>query len=433
MTILITLVGAAILAGIGGFAYTFHPGFCTTCHIMEPYFESWEQSVHGELGISCIKCHYSPGFKNTVRGKLKGVSELVVFLTTTHLHHFSSSIEDASCLRSGCHETRLLEGETGFANARFDHAPHLTEERRGKQVRCTSCHSQIVQGAHISVTATTCYLCHFKNQTLGEGISDCLICHSVPDTSITLADGTEFDHLDSEVEEIGCVHCHSKDIRGKGEVPKERCTVCHQDPSHLARYADTDLIHENHVTDFKIECLDCHLSIEHGSLDMRKPGECSACHENPHLATDLLMAGEDPASGEQYPSRKQSIHLGCGSCHRLPEVGADGSVVLRATPKACDDCHGEGTGEMIEEWEEMIAEALAEFEPRFLRVENDLDAYRNKTSNAYLRARESFENAARSYAWVRKGHGVHNPDFASMLLDSATDELDRAIAFLEDS
>ena len=45
------------------------------------------------------------------------------------------------------------------------------EMTRGIKLRCTSCHSQIVQGQHMAVTATTCFLCHFKNQHFNEGLA----------------------------------------------------------------------------------------------------------------------------------------------------------------------------------------------------------------------------------------------------------------------
>ena len=53
-------------------------------------------------------------------------------------------------------EDMLLEGEIEYGRIRFDHRHHLLGDRRGMQLRCTSCHSQIVQGDHLTVTTGTC-------------------------------------------------------------------------------------------------------------------------------------------------------------------------------------------------------------------------------------------------------------------------------------
>jgi hypothetical protein len=53
----------AVMAAVGVFAmvctagagwYTSRPEFCNSCHIMEPYYESWQESSHSH--VSCIKC-----------------------------------------------------------------------------------------------------------------------------------------------------------------------------------------------------------------------------------------------------------------------------------------------------------------------------------------------------------------------------------------
>jgi len=61
---------------------------------------------------------------------------------------------------SGCHELRLLEGRSTYQKGiQFDHKVHLGQMLRGEQLRCTSCHNQIVQyneeitAEHMAVTA----------------------------------------------------------------------------------------------------------------------------------------------------------------------------------------------------------------------------------------------------------------------------------------
>ena len=98
-----------------------------------------------------------------------------------------TEVEDAACLR--CHERRTLVGKMDIKGVQFDHTNHLSDMRRGKKLRCTSCHSQIVQGSHIAVTASTCFLCHFKGTNVNEGTGRCTLCHVIPEKTITTAIG----------------------------------------------------------------------------------------------------------------------------------------------------------------------------------------------------------------------------------------------------
>ncbi len=53
---------------------TSRPQFCNSCHIMEPYYRSWQVSSHSN--VSCTKCHFPPGAGEKVRGKLLGLVQL---------------------------------------------------------------------------------------------------------------------------------------------------------------------------------------------------------------------------------------------------------------------------------------------------------------------------------------------------------------------
>ena len=205
----------------------------------------------------------------------------------------SAEIPDESCLR--CHDTRLLSGRVEFHGVPFDHRPHLTETRRGKNLRCTSCHSQIVQGPHMTVTTSTCFLCHFKDGMLNEGLGTCTRCHQIPEKKFDLGGGVKFSHELAYERGVDCANCHSDIIRGNGEVPKERCSVCHNRQDDLRRIDDHVFLHQKHVTEHKIDCLDCHLEIQH-SLDPHKlehaASNCQACHANEHSEQVRMLHGE---------------------------------------------------------------------------------------------------------------------------------------------
>lgn len=54
---------------------TGQPAFCNSCHIMNPYYDSWKASSHSD--VSCLKCHLKPGLANYAVGKIRGLSQSI--------------------------------------------------------------------------------------------------------------------------------------------------------------------------------------------------------------------------------------------------------------------------------------------------------------------------------------------------------------------
>ena len=297
-----------VMAG-GAAWYTSRPVFCSSCHIMEPYYKSWQESKHKD--VTCIECHFPPGIGGEVRGKVLGLVQLLKYVTASAGPRPSAEIPDASCLRSGCHETPPACGpESTFASSPrarspfhipFDHTPHLQEGRRGKTLRCTSCHSQIVQGTHMTVTTTTCFLCHFKDQPFNEKLSRCTHCHQIPKQEFDLGGGVNFTHdLLAFKNGVDCKSCHADLIRGNGDVPRERCLSCHNRESDLKRIGDHEFMHHKHVTEHKVDCTQCHTPILH-ALDPDKlehaAGNCQVLPPGPSPGAGRSARGE----GGQVP------------------------------------------------------------------------------------------------------------------------------------
>jgi nitrate/TMAO reductase-like tetraheme cytochrome c subunit len=263
----IVLAGLLLVGGVAG-AGLWHvstsPLLCNSCHIMKPYVDAWKASTHKD--VTCVQCHYPPGFRDTIWVKYQAITQVAKWATQTYSSKPFAEIEDASCLRSGCHDRRLLQGKTTFKRGIvFDHTPHLEEPRRGRQLRCTSCHSQIVVGTHIEVTETSCYLCHFKGLKTAREITpvaSCTGCHTAPPGDIEVGTGT-FNHAQMTARGVSCDKCHLNVVEGEGDAPRERCFTCHNQPDKLERYADTPFLHEFHVTGRNIECSRCHTDIQH--------------------------------------------------------------------------------------------------------------------------------------------------------------------------
>lgn len=402
------LIGLGLVATYGAMEVSSTPAFCGSCHIMEPYYDSWVGSSHEE--IACVDCHIPPGITAELRKKYEALSMIARYFTGTYGTKPWAEVEDSSCLE--CHERRLLSGREVFGDVHFDHRPHLTELRRGKRLQCTSCHSQIVQGSHITVTATSCVLCHFKGQESGSGTAECTLCHQVPDGMVE-AVGMELDH--GQVARLGmaCEACHAPPARGEGGVPRERCLTCHNQPA-LLEEEDGDALHAIHVTDHKVECTYCHLEIEHVGPrhSEASQGECSACHGGRHEAQRNLYAGLGGSRVEPMPDVMYRAGVRCEGCHL--EAAGEGSAT--AGEVSCMSCHGPSYRSLYQGWRETL-------DTRSAALRRQLEGTEQRLGS---RPAEALESARANLALVEDGIGIHNVQFSLALLSAAQRQLNEA-------
>jgi nitrate/TMAO reductase-like tetraheme cytochrome c subunit len=446
---------ASLALGLGLVALVFMvqvsstPTFCGSCHIMKPYYASWKQSRHA--GIACVECHISPGITAEVRKKWEAVSMVAKYFTGTYGTNPWAEVDDAACLR--CHERRLLEGKELFHDVMFDHTPHLTESRRGLRLRCTSCHSQIVQGSHISVTPSTCALCHFKGQQINQGTGACLTCHEVPEQVVT-SSGVTFDHGQVQRLDMNCTLCHAGSVRGEGNVPRERCLTCHNQAERLEKFGEQDFLHAMHVTQHKVDCMNCHLQIEHGrtpppgalagdsaaagaalagahgpAMTGAAPagGSCEGCHGSGHSPQRDLYSGVGGRGVPRMPSPMFSAGVTCEGCHnpalmdspsggQAVAAGFDGIRTVRAGAVSCMSCHGPRYKGIFEQWQQALA-------ARTGALRSQLDA----TARAVgMSAPQAWDDARHNFLLVERGRGVHNVNFSFALLEKSHEQMNEA-------
>jgi nitrate/TMAO reductase-like tetraheme cytochrome c subunit len=436
---LLVVTGIAVAVPLGGGAtfvameLTTRPQFCNSCHIMEPYYASWQNSGHAD--VACVDCHYEPGLLETFEGKFKAMSQLAKYVTATEGTKPWAEVSDYSCLRSGCHSTRMLEGDIRFGRVRFDHRNHLIGMRRGKQLRCVSCHAQIEQDEHLTVSPATCILCHFRESKESAAVDDCNTCHGPPKEEIDLG-GFVFRHSDYLDRGVECVSCHGDVTRGPGTVPKHRCGSCHSVQAHLDRYDDVEFIHKQHVADHSVYCFECHDVIEH-ALPPREEhysGDCATCHQGSHGAMTGLYRGTGGKEVADRPGVMFLARVTCNGCHKPPFPGAPvalGGATYKADPLACVDCHGPGFAGMAERWQkelkghlDKVGGALAELREALTEEWEDGDVEA---------ARRSYDQAAHNYGLVlldRSG-GAHNLPYARDLLRQALVDIGKATVHLD--
>lgn len=236
-----------------------NPGICRYCHFITPFYNKWERSTHNK--VPCLKCHeYGP--LNAVSGQLR-------FIAGTYNPRPLTNVPDSKCLQPGCHDRRLIESRVNLTkwNIVFDHKPHFILHRRGINLHCRSCHSDIVQGEHMKVSMNVCFLCHLNVQDTTEHKKRCTVCHNEPKKSVRYR-GVPFNHIKPLEKGYLCISCHISVKIGDGSVPKEKCFFCHIDRTE--RYKDAGFIHRQHVTKKQIDCFFCHQFVEHGNIRLEK-------------------------------------------------------------------------------------------------------------------------------------------------------------------
>ena len=452
---LVTWAGRLFVLGLFGTAgltavtytaihHTAQPDFCNSCHIMEPYFASWQNSSHAQVG--CIECHYEPGSVETLEGKFKALSQLAKYVTRTQGTKPWAEVSDASCMRSGCHSVRLLDGPVAFGQIDFDHRHHLLESRRGRRLRCTSCHTQVQQDEHLSVDKSVCYMCHFMPDAEGERVAelaDCEKCHGAPEGEL-LVEGKAFDHAGYVARGVDCRECHDPVVEGDGKVRRERCHSCHGESGHIERLGETAFLHEMHVTEHKVDCFECHDQIHHGLLPVEPPKPtskegCGSCHESSHDAASKLYAGQGAVGVETAPSRMHQTRVTCDACHtgRTSTMslvtsahahhGAHGrGTVASAGNIDCVHCHGTSYDGMLAEWQGAVAAQLERLEPALKQLKLEL------ADKANPAAQELLADAERNYLLVSLdgSKGAHNVGYALDALRVAAERVESARGML---
>jgi nitrate/TMAO reductase-like tetraheme cytochrome c subunit len=393
------------------------PRFCYACHIMRPYYRAWEESSHKE--VNCLECHYPPTVAGHVKSKFVAISQVVQYFTGSYGTRFWAEIDDDACLREGCHDTRLLSGSVTFKeNIAFDHAFHLGEMRRGKRLRCTSCHSQMVIGTHIEVTESVCFTCHFKDAVLGKGTADCLTCHGPPGKSVTYK-GVTFDHAAYVERDVPCAKCHMHVVEGDGLVPETRCYSCHGDRSNMV--SDPVLLHRTHVTDHKVECFECHLEIKHGALELSPllAPECSTCHGDRHSVQEGVYIGTGGLDTPSVASAMFDGQVSCSGCHTAPgHAGAAGFP--RATRGSCVSCHGVAFGRVYDSWTTETRKSYEKAKPMVAAAKaavfaaGSSDPARAHARTLIAQAEKNLELVAEDGSW-----GAHNVIYANALIETA--------------
>lgn len=348
-------------------------------------------------------------------------------------------------------------------------------------LQCVDCHSNNLQTAqgpsiatgkaaegqhHFSVQTSSCYTCHFKNESFNTGTAACMVCHEPPQKTITIHGdvGEEvherlnspalakaairMDHSDIVARNVDCRSCHADVIVGDSAVSRRDCERCHDRADYFADWKPpltTELVtkfHAVHVPQQRAKCLDCHTQVQHqlagkgtevaGAEFLNSPmSDCTHCHTDQHRNVVSLLEGK---GGHSVTSSDPNMMFGsrtnCFGCHTEADRIA-GSDVMVATQKACVTCHGESYGKTFAQWKEMLDLSLQEAQTAYTRARAALAAAKAATPETRTRIQGVLAGASADLELVLHGNGVHNVTYALMLLDAVQARCNEAAAELQ--
>lgn len=415
LTVAGAMVGLGVLGTGGGYVASQNPEFCRSCHYMEPFYRQWQQSAHA--ATACISCHPFRPVQAAVAG--------LRYFTGTYESRPRAEVGTGSCLQAGCHQTRLLEGKVEYqGHIPFDHNAHMSQERRGQHLVCTSCHASMVPGKHMAVSPETCFLCHFKGTGQAQAISGCTDCHAGPGKAVH-GGKVAFDHDSYLAKGTTCQQCHIQVVEGVGEVPQDRCYSCHVERTEHVN--DPQWLHERHTSEHGVDCMRCHQPIRHGKVRMIQALEedCQSCHAALHSPQKSMYLGRGGRGVADHPSGMFSAQVSCVGCHPTGhDVKDTQEDRRRAQREACVACHGPGYDRMADDWRREMAGLVEELAGELARGEAELQR------RPQPEAAQALAQARFNHELVRTGKGAHNIDYALALLGSVTQDLDRAMASL---
>ncbi|MDF1553751.1 MAG: NapC/NirT family cytochrome c [Deferrisomatales bacterium] len=432
---------------------TASPKFCAMCHNMQTYIESWEQSSHKQ--VNCIECHFKPGTLNLLKGKWQAQTHVVYKITGKEPSRSHTQISDESCLREGCHSLSDLGAtDVTFKGVSFNHRSHTGELRAGKRLRCVSCHSQIVQGEHLTVTERTCFVCHFFEREKYPEMAQCRTCHVQTKAKIFI-DANEnlpFVHKEYLDRGVQCGQCHFDVVTGDGHLKDNICVQCHAEPDLLLGSYSSKLIHDKHITEHKVDCFRCHAEIDHGIVRpqdahlnitpaktrMGSSGlagfhydtNCVKCHSfDQHESIRMMYMGTGAVDVPDMPSPMYAAHADCGSCHIYLTTTQTGTKAIMRMDyerviQSCADCHGSGYDDMAKHWKQLLNKELDLAEKATIGARQAVS--KSRGSDASVTAAAVLDVAEKNLTFARVGRGLHNMDYALRVLADVRKKAEKA-------
>ncbi|UCD30197.1 MAG: cytochrome c3 family protein, partial [Planctomycetota bacterium] len=247
---------------------------------------------------------------------------------------------------------------------------------------------------------------------------------------------------------VDCAACHADLVHGSGGVSRRDCQNCHDQQRYLKDYDDrtTEIIrdyHQIHAAGQHARCNDCHLLIQHNltpvieTSDMSsllKPvqQDCQHCHPDHHREQIELLLGQGGliADVSDTPNQMMGSRVNCRGCHI--EGGADdkGDAVIISTAESCRGCHSQEYQELFVRWQRTIEARLTESHKLLAAVQQRLTSLTTQPDRDLTEANRLAERARHNINLVYTANGIHNKNYALVLLDQAVADLEKVMGML---
>jgi len=427
----IVIVGLLFLAGafVGVAEHrTSQPTFCASCHIMEPYYESWTADLHGgKLDIACVDCHYAPGERTTINAKFRGLSQVTSYFSGRYgATRPRAHVSDKSCMTARCHgDERFMDKPLLIGNVSFKHANHLTQnankdqaiqqqlaelrkslaaivqdEGRMKQLDDVANHStpanellremsELVDEWKVSIDATQLKafseLTHRGVRLAQLASMQCTNCHTYAAPDPTENDGHAKHHF--AVNTTSCYTCH---FNNEGfNTGTNTCLMCHNLPREditvhktlsaeaSAALGTPDLskppIKMNHqsILERKVGCVACHADVAREDSQVTRR-DCEHCHNQSRFFTDW----KEPFTLELV-THYHDVHIRdqrakCLDCHTEihHELARDDEIsegtFIKSSMANCAQCHPNQHTEQVNLLRGVGGEGVAHSDPNLM-------------------------------------------------------------------
>ena len=324
------LLGVVVIGGVGAIGlwrYHEQPQFCATCHIMDPYLESWQASdlgahAHAVEDVACLDCH-----EPTVQQQ---VDELVVYVQgdfavplderqfgtqfcfDCHLPNEHTSYEEVIQLTAGL-EPNPHDSHLGQMDCEICHKTHKLSEDY-----CAQCHGAVATGPGwtTEVTATA------EVQVWAPDM-DCSACHVMDPYFASLQDSNLLAYAHAQ-QGLECVDCHDpvelqtiheQAVAGRPvtarTVDMQFCFDCHVANEHTSYEQVIGRTTDYIIDEQNINPHDPHVGVESGEYDLGLfdnlgPYECKVCHKTHQ---------ESPGINFCYSCHHTETLANCRTCH----------------------------------------------------------------------------------------------------------------------
>lgn len=404
----VLLVLGAMVVG-GSEYWTAQPAFCRSCHIMEPYWQSWSHDLHGrKLDVRCVDCHYAPGERLTFKAKFKGLSQATSYFSgRAGGARPRAHVADASCLTSGCHgdgdyiDKKLLMGEVrtekryvGETVTEVQRAPTVTFVHRGHlevDRKLTDNAEQIEDvTARLAKRLAPDVLRRLQEvagsvRPMGEQMEKIKADLGGADVDV-VAEVAELVRLEDmrgrlrQLSGLTCASCHGYDASGAGHFAVDlqtcytchftnqtfnantgRCLNCHAPPAQkiLVHGVPTmegmtpSIMDHQDILDRNIDCASCHLDVVQGRADVTAR-DCAHCHDR-----ESYLEGFDARNAEKVQEYHR-VHVAaqrarCPDCHHAvahkliePTLVTTSAGFVKPILDECQHCHPDHHREQVE-------------------------------------------------------------------------------------